>query len=347
MKNPLQEIFNEEEPTYKGTLRFNDTENSKEFQNLLKNLTEDEVEIKGVKNIETYIETKSGKYLLDITTGNMAKILISLPYDVVSFEIETDYEKYTFNFKRYFTKNRIVLNANVNSFIDIKITAEEGKEIFQLKCDIKLTNAESVEKIVKSCNAVQYLILRLLKDNNEERNRVLDLLKEMEAYWSRVNQIEKVLNKSFTPVKINDSLEDQINAEKVYFLLVKNFPIRTNLKNEITITATYNNEFKKEQVKTGSHLATSQVKEETYVVYEEKIKVYKIVCIFNAIINSVEINDEKQECIIKCKGTETKPIYNVSLGFKSEEEIPSNKEFNRIYKEISNAKTFEELMDEL
>jgi len=347
MGNPLHDIFTNDEPKYRGTVSFDDLESLKKCIQEIKNIKDEEIEIKGIKNIDLYVETKSGKYLLD-SSGSLIKLLISLPHEKAPLDIKTDYGDYRFNLIRILTKNEIIIKTepDPDSIIRIKIVSEKGKKTFQLTFNIESTKANNIEEMIKSCNALQYLIHYLFKFENEKKD-ALDILRRSEAYWTRAKKIEETINKTFNPAITNNPDEEGSILDRIYLLLVRKVPIREELRNALTITLKYNKLFEKEKLKIGLKMSYSHPEKETYQLYGEEINIYRVDTIFNAVIDSIEDNIEKQECVIKCSGTDIRPMYRVYQGFKSEEELVKMPEFNKRYEEISSAKPFEELLEEI
>lgn len=346
MGNPLKGIFSKEEPKFIGTVTFESEAAKTAFLNAIYDANEGEkaMEISGVKDIKSFVEVGKKRYLID--EGEIAVVSIGPHIEHFPFEVNTDYGGYTFELGRIRKETELVVQNSKSEVVYIRMSIPYGQNhpmSFTFKTNPK--HADKMETIVLSYNALRHLILRLFQDNiTSDIKKVLDSLLQLEAYWKRIVEIEKLLNVSFSPANISDSSTDQGNAEKLYLLLVKQRSIRESLED---VTTTHSGEDIQMKLTLGTHIGFATRSAVLFSVYGEEVTVYVINVFFNAIVNSIDKSEEDNSYRVRYCGTAAEPLYKVVRGYVTEEEMPTIDDFGRAYKELSGAKTFNEIMDEV
>lgn len=351
MSNLLNEIFSQDEPEYKGTLTFEDAAARAEFLKALDRSNEEEqpIEIKGIKNLANYIETKHGKHLYDSHAGEIIQFYVFPSFEARPFEVDTDYGKYTFDFKQIKKNNNDIVTKNdENAIVHIQIITNQSEPEISFMYKLNPMGADSVETIVKSYNALRKLIERFMKvDIDDEVGRAFTSLSQLEAYWTRVRQVEKALGINFDPSRITDSNKDEGDIELIYLLIIKRLPIRYTIKG-FTVKMKYSDSFDKESFGVGRQIAPPGVNGKiSFSVYGEAFTIYTKTYFFNSVIDAIEDDINKKEYTVMCIGTETKPLYAVYFGYAVPDEVPAAEGFNGIHEKYAGAKTFNETMDAL
>ena len=349
MNNPLREIFNNEDPEYKGKLFFETEAARNEFAQTIGaiNNSEEAIEIEGIKKIEHYLESGKSKFQLD-THNEIIKLFVYPHCEDVPYEVDTGYGKYIFNLKRFKKEKEIVLKNDEKDVVHIRVTIDnisEGKDKMNFHLNYKLNpkNAENIEDIIKSYNAFQELLKAVTKSDFRDNN--LSTLRKFESQWKRVYEIEKKIGINFNPANINDSVEDRNNIEEIYILLINQLPVRINLK-DMTSKFTPDSSFKKEDYKIGSEMGLSFTDEARYTVFGETISFVRQNYIFNSVIETMDYNTDINEYTVKYVGTESNPLYSVCVGYLSYDDIPEIIDFNQEYERYSDAKTINEIISD-
>jgi hypothetical protein len=224
------------------------------------------------------------------------------------------------------------------------LKSKEDKVDFTYKTNPHL--ADTIKNIIYSYNASRHLLNGLFKPNtsNDEVDKTIASFRELESYWIRVHELEKFLNIHFHPRNINDELEDQRNIEELYLLLVKKMPIRENL-NDLTITIKHNDLFIEKDLKKKDKYGMTFNETYEYKIYGEEFSIFFAAYIFNAIVDCIDDNQEKQEYVIKCVGTDSEPLYKVYKGFKTLDEAQSAlDDLGKFNNDFANAKSFNDIM---
>lgn len=347
MANPLKDIFSVDEPEYLLSVEF---ENEQAYQNFIEQLnsSEDGFKFDGVKQTTQYIKSGTSKQKLDEHKG-ITHFYVSPKKETVPIEIVSDFGPYTFNFVRIEKPNEIVLKTEDDDIVSFRFSFPKKSETFNLSYSLNPTKADNIEQIIKKYNAAIHLIKKFRgKKANEYIDNELSLLQNSESYWNRVYEVEKVLEIEFNPSKINDTAKDKGNIEQLYLLLVKKLPICLKL-NHFTATAENTDDFDKSLFVKGANIATAYSDSMLFEIYGEKLNIFTMNYIFNSIVESIIENSEARTYKVKYVGTESDPLKRVYLGYKTLNEIPDNEtmDFNETYRRLSNAKTFNELMDDM
>lgn len=349
MGNPLEDIFSTAEPEFKGNLKFDSTEAYESFIKSMNVALDEErmVEIHGIQEIEEYIVTNSEKQLL-AKRDNISRFFIGPSVETEPFEIETDYGKHVFILERIIKKDELVVKSDIANVVNIRVVYKPDKKQVSFTYTASPRQADSVFTIVRSYNAARHLLQKLFTINtSEEVDRSISSFRDMENYWMRVHEIERVMEITFHPSNMNDSIEDQLDIEKLYLLLIKKLPIRENLK-DVTFTAKYDELFEKSKLSVGDKMRVANGKVIDYRIYGTEFSLYTANFVFNAAIHSIEDIPLNQEYIVKCFSNDTNPLYNVYLGFKTPDEaISTINAFGELADNIIDAKTFNSIMKEM
>jgi len=348
MNNTLKDIFTKEKPKYFGTLSFNSEADLNEFMSAISEATENEkmISVPSIKGINHFVQISGKKQLLRKPKGEVTSVFVGPYVEPCPFTVQTDYGPYTFNFKRIKKQEGVVLQNSENAVVHIRmiVKPEDGGGVtYTFKTNPTL--AKTITSIGCEYNALRHLIAHLHPPEPTKKvKKVLDALRSLEEYWGRVGELEKVLGVPFEPSNITDSMTDEANMEKLYVLLIKKYALRESL-NDITVTYKDSNEPFRHSV--GTHIGLTTRDEMTFFIYGVEIKVYASSIYFNAIVDAIEDDIEPASYKVRFCGTETKPLFKVIRGYLREEDVPEKEDFNKLYKEFSDAKTFNQIIDEL
>ena len=350
MGNILRDIFSSDEPQYGGTLKFVNSEAYNDFIKALNTSNDEEkgVEISGIDSMEIFIETNAGKQILN-DFGEIIQLFIAPSTEPAPYEVSTDFGRYTFDFEKLVKKDEIVVKNNTDAIVHIRIVLKLKEGKVNLTYKTNPNRAETIENIIHSYNAARYLIKSFLKPatSNSEVNKVINFFRKYESFWKRVHEIEKLLDIHFLPKNISDTLEDRMDIEQLYLLLIKKMPIRENLR-DISLSIKHKEFSFEKGLKEGDKYGITLNEAYEYKVYGEKLSIFFATFIFNAIIDSIDDNQENREYIIKCVGTDSEPIYKVYEGFKTLDEAETAlNDLNEFNDNLANAKTFNDIMHEM
>lgn len=346
MGNILKDIFTYEEPQYGVTVKFLNNEAYSNFLNALNKANDEEkmVEVKGVNSVEIFTKTNSAKQILE-EAGEIVNFFIGSSTEPAPYAVSTDYGSYTFEFERLVKKGEIVLKNKIDSIVNFRLTVNMKENNINIKYRTNPNLASSVENIITSYNAAWRFINDIKgKNSNDEVNDIISFFKELELYWIRVQELEKMLGIHFHPENINNSKEDQNDINKLYLLLVKKMAIRENLK-DVSFTVNNSGLSTNEDLKKDMKFGMTYIEEYEYKILGEEFSIFFSNMIFNAIVDSIEEYQEKHEYIIKCIGTDSEPLFKVYKGHKTMDEAEiSSDDFNKLYSEYKNTKSFSEIM---
>lgn len=353
MRNPLKDLFSTDEPQYKLNLKMRDAESHAKLWDAINDSTEEErfIELDGIEKIDTYVETPDGKFLVDSSEGEIIEFFIGPSIENLPFDVETDYGKYTFQFERIHKEKQIVVKTKADSPVLLRITHEYNSSKVNATYKSNPQSADNVEALLKIYNATYHFLRKFFKhETGEEISTLLSTLQNLESYWKRVHEIEKALNIQFAPSEVTDSKEDEGEIEKLYLLIVKNLPIRRN-NNEVAFT--FNGSWDADNkelpnISVGSEMGVVSEGELHYDLYGAVFSIFTVDYFINATVASIENDLENDKYIVRCVGTETRPLYAVQCGYKSESDLPDkDTAFSKDMELIKKSKTFNELMDEM
>jgi hypothetical protein len=348
MNNPLKSIFTKAEPEFVETLLFNSEAERSAFIKAIEEATEKEqgIKVHGVKGILSFVQFAESRHSINLHEGEVAAVYVYPHTEKCPIELETDYGFYTFNLDRIRKEKEIVLQNNKDDIVYVRITIKhDQKNRATLTFKTKPAAAKNIADIVHAYNALRHLLKRFFPfDTLEEVKKEINVLWQLEKYWNRIMELENTLNISFLPSSITNSTTDKENIERLHFLLVKQLAIRESLKD---VTATYTATDQGLPFSVGTHIGFAIRDKSSLTVYGTQIDIFTISIFFHAVVDGVEECPENGSYRVKFCGAETQPLYKVMCAYEEEDKLPGIEDFNKLYNEYADAKTFDELMEEL
>ncbi len=144
---------------------------------------------------------------------------------------------------------------------------------------------------------------------------MITFLSKSIRYFQRLHDLEVTLNINISPTKMKTEKDNDFLIEKLYLMLVKGEKIRSNNRLNFIKADIFDGELGE----VGQEIMTTYIDKIEYELLGEKITVFLVNSIFNAIISKIEDNKNEGKKIY-FSDTDTKPMYRVYSGFLSEEE---------------------------
>lgn len=349
MANRLKEIFSKELPELKLNINYQDSELSERFLDELPEFSEREkVEVSKYSIVKTEYIDKNIQYPMDDdcmkeyydneplinkyynnkpSMLNNATINESFPIKVET----THFGERIIYFYYYKEKNKTILETDKNQVIYLKLILNDNMIINEIIYIVDYTLASTIKELYQIYNTVIafFDVFFTNKEKKKLLNNQLEYFFKTEKLFSYLYYLEQSLNISFQPKDLNNDINSEVVAIELYMLLIKKKAICRNTKpstNELSemIIQPFNKE-----IKIGNKLETTFIKNLEYELYGQKIQIYTVNLLSNAIIKGV--NDREDGTIQILYGdTDLNPMYISYMGFKTIEQ--AQKELKLIMK---------------
>ena len=336
MANKLKNIFSNNPPEYKSTVRFQSNDAYRNFRAALDAVEKDGsvISVDGVESVSMFIEDHGLripiKYSDDISEFMVGPAMESVPFSVIWGENEKIY-----NFRRYRISDGIVMETEKRAVVYLKLIFSEDVQKVKITYQIQYEFAESIEEIAFELSACISFLSKFYAPTVEMGtaedlntvNEILRCLRYTEGFMSRLNAVEKELGVSFSQKELNTlSSEDQQDVEELYLLLCKKIPLRVNTK----ITSTEANKIeiskKRDEIKIGTKIALCFTRKIEFDVLGEKIVIYTANALINAIIK--DFQQKGNQVSVFYGDTDSQPMYIAYTAFLQEEQAQKEAERN-------------------
>lgn len=347
MGNPLKDIFNTDSPQYISTLHFDDVESKQKFLEMMNRALDDGefVEIDGVTKIDNYI--KNGKYTQKLNdSGEIIKFFIGPSKKKSPLTIDTDYGEHTFEFESYRAKDSIIAETNKNTDALYTKIVLHNDETIDINFKLEISKAKNVESLIHLLNAAHCLIQKMIPDCSYEENAQFKMLRDSQDYWKIVRKVEQFFEINFDPQKFSsDSMQlekDRKAIFEVYFLFIQKCMLKQNSINSFTLN------FSPGDLSTvppiGQKIGLSYVDSIQREIYGETVSFYTQNFTPKAIVSKIEETADKT-LKVDITGTDTEPLVLIYRAYKTEEEIDTLPDLNKI--NFDDAKTLPEWIKKL
>lgn len=341
MSNKLKKLFLEEGEKYTETITFNDIDSFKEFGKALEDVysTGKEHMVSGIKSIQSNLTDGEHKYPID--NGHPVDMMVIGPCkEFVKWPIQVDGQPEYIEFYRKRLKNCIEVTSVQKEVVEILILLHFNEQKTEFKYNLYPERAKNLSAIILEYKKTKALIIDLFKNNTDipEYQEMITFLSKSIRYFQRLHDLEVILNINISPTKMKIENDNEFLIEKLYLMLVKGEKIRSNDRLNFIKADMFDGEL-------GQEIMTAYIDKIEYELFGEKITVFLVNSIFNAIISKIEDNKNEGKKIY-FSDTDTKPMYRVYSGFLSEEEAiheQYNIRFN--IQEYKDAKKLDEYLE--
>ena len=327
MANKLKDIFSNDTPEYKSTLKFKDSDAYRSFRAAL-NAVEQEgcsMPIEGVDSIATYMQLHGIQFPLDKQT-NISDLTVLPVKDHINYSVIWDGREKVFNFDLYRITTGLVLETEKQAVVYMKLIFSEDTQKVKITYQLQYHYAKSISEIEFEMNACITFLTKFYaptKDmgNEEDKIRMDEIfhyLRCASGFISRLCAVEKVLGLSFSTEMLNTMTgEDQQDVEELYLLLCQKVPLRLNAK--INSTDATNIEVADLQAEPmiGKQIALAFIREVHYELLGQEFLIFTANALMNAVIKDIHRYDEKTT--IFYGDTDSQPMYISFSGFLTEE----------------------------
>ena len=349
MNNPLKDLFSTDIPKMGFNLSFENTEKKKEFVEIIEKGFEngEMVEVSGIKKLESYIET--GDYKTRTSFAETAtSIKIRPNKKKASLNVNTDFGPYEFAFETYTTKKGVVFENDKNSIIHMRFVFEEGSENINFTFAYNVRCAKTIKELLIALNAMKYFLAEYYLTENPDMDKQIDIMKDAEAYFKIVYELESALETTFSPQSLPEDpeefFEEQKNVYKLYFSLVKQQLLKQSVNN---FTATMKEvSLTNKELIAGNELAFMTISEVENNIYGADLNYYQKYCIINGTISEFE-NIKDNDYKLKLIGTDTKPLFQIFKAYKTMEEAESDASIDFKKPNVDKIKTLSELLKDI
>ena len=336
MANKLKNIFSNDPPEYKSTVRFQSNDAYRNFRAALDAVEKDGsvVPVDGIESVSMFIEDHGLRIPLKhsdaISEFMVGPAMESFPFSVVWGENEKVYI-----FRKFRISEGVVLETERKAVVYLKLVFSEDVQKVKITYQIQYEFAKTIEEIVFELSACISFLSKFYTPTVEMGtaedlntvNEILRCLRYTEGFMSRLNAVEKELGMSFSPKELNTlSSENQKDVEELYLLLCKKIPLRANTR----ITSTEANKIEiskeREEIKIGTKIALCFTRRIEFVLLGQKIVIYTANALINAIIKDFQQNGERVSVFYG--DTDSQPMYIAYSAFLQEEQAKKETERN-------------------
>ena len=326
MANKLRDIFSNNPPEYKSTLRFQDDDSYRSFRAALEAVEKDGnvVPVDGIESISMYLQDHGIRLPLNQST-EVSQFVIGPASESFKYSVTWDGQEKVYNFKRYKISSGIVLETEKNSVVYLKLVFSENEQKVKITYQIQYQYAKSTNEIsyeLKACISFLSKFYAPTKEKGavQEANEIKDILRCLryaEGFISRLTAVGCELGITFSPSQLDSmSDEDQMGVEELYLLLCKRIPLRLNAK--INSTDASNVEIVEVQREplVGSHIALVFEREVPYDLLGVQFTIYTANAVINAVVKDIQSDGKKTT--VYYGDTDSQPMYIVYTAYLEE-----------------------------
>lgn len=343
MGNKLKDLFAENIEQLTGVIHFADSSTYKEFLDKMEKMYIDgkPEEINGVESIQYNMSDGSNQYTVE-EQKNIKRVMIYIPQDEISFPIILNGRCEQFAFVRKFLKDKVELTTPSDAIVEVSLILDDKKESMQFSYRVHDEKAGNLKELINAYERMNALIDYLyINCTNNEKEKMQSYFKESIAYVQRLEELATVLEICIEPSMIRAEDDREGIIAKLYLLCVKKRKIRSddrlNFINGVSVM----------ECKEGQEILTSHIYEENYEIFNKKVTIYTVNCIFNAVVSKIE-EDKNETMKIYFTDSDTKPMYRAYSGYMTLQE--AEKEREELFEYIDqyrNSRKFLEQLEEL
>lgn len=336
MANKLKNIFSNNPPEYKSTVKFRSNDAYRNFRAALDVVERDGaiVPVDGIESVSMFMEDHGIRIPIKHSDG-ITEFMVGPAMESAPFTVAWgDYEK-TYKFRRYRISDGIVLETEKNAVVYLKLVFSEDAQKVKITYQIQYEFAKTIEEIDFELNACISFLSNFYAPTAEmgttedlsTMKEVLRCLRYTEGFMSRLTAVEKELGMTFLPNELNTlSSEDQQDVEELYLLLCRKIPLRANAK--ITSTEANKIEISKErdEIKIGTKIALCFTRKIEFELLGQQFVIYTANALINAIIKDFQQNGEQVSVFYG--DTDSQPMYIAYSAFLQEEQAKKETERN-------------------
>lgn len=336
MANKLKNIFSNDPPEYKSTLRFQSNDAYRNFR-----VAMDAVEregsvlpVEGIESIFVYMEDHGIKIPISYNEA-ISKFMIGPAVQSFPFSVTWDGNEKTYSFRKYRINEGVVLETAKNAVVYLKLVFSEDIQKVKINYQIQYEYAKSIDEISFELNACIAFLAGFYtpteeKGSTEERNivkKILRYLRYTAGFMTRLYAVEKTLDMCFSPKEINSlSIEDQQDIEELYLLLCKKIPLRVNSKLKSTEATTIELSKEHKEIKIGTKIALCFTREIAFDLLGQHFTLYTANALINATIKDFQQNGNQMSVFYG--DTDSQPMYISYSAFPTEQEAKNEAERN-------------------
>ena len=329
-------------------ISFRDSNAKTDFENAIEESFKDG-EIKHVEGVQTiedvYIDGNS-KYPAGKKDVKDSEMFIGLVPNDKTITVSNRYGARTLNLKYFVLQNGAVRWFSDDSTVRYSITFKKSPTTAEFSYKIDIKNAKTLKSIVDSFLDAYAVFNELGKTTNDRSklDAVLSQFSNAIGFYSRLNQLNKLLNLQLNPSELEGDSESVPIADELYFLLCEKNVIRRNTKLE-NVTRECSIE-EKELPSPGTKLVAWFNQPVSYKFFSRSVDLHKVIVVFNLIVDHAEY-DKDHNMVIHFTEESSKPMYNAFKAFLSPEEakLEGEKALDKI-KEYEVSKTLPELVEQ-
>ena len=344
MGNKLKDLFTEKPDELTGIIHFANRDSYQKFVDKMDEVYIDgkPARVDGIESIQFNMNDGNNQY--QIEEQKHIKHVIMYPYpEEINIPIEIRGKQEQFVFHRKILQDKIELITPVGAIVEVSMILDTKKENVRLTYTTHDERAKDIQELIYAYERMHALIDSLYtKDiNNDEKNRMQLYFKESIAYFHRLEELSTSLGICIEPALIKTEKDSEGIIPRLYLLCVKKSKIRSNDRlNSISEVSVMECEI-------GQEVMTSQICKEDYELFNKKVTIYTVSCIFNAIVSKIE-KDKEGTMTIYFTDSDIKPMYRSYSGHLTLQEAEKESEelFNYI-DQYRDAKKFLEQFEEV
>lgn len=336
MANKLKNIFSNDPPEYKSTVRFRSNDAYRNFRTAMDAVEREGsvVPVEGVESVSMYMEDHGIKIPIHHSDA-VSRFMIGPAVEDFQFPVTWGENEKIYKFKRYRINEGVVLETEKNATVYLKLVFSKDVQKVKIKYQIQYEYAETIQDIAFELNACISFFLNLFVPTEKlgttedayTIKEILRYLRYTEGFVSRLNAVEKVLGISFSPKKLNAlSSEDQQDIEELYLLLCKKIPLRANTKIKSTEANKVEISKVQQDIKIGTKIALCFTRKIEYDLFGQQLVIYTANALINAIIKDFQQNGD--QISVFYGDTDSQPMYIAYSAFLQEEQAEKETERN-------------------
>lgn len=336
MANKLKNIFSNDPPEYKSTVRFQSNDAYRNFRAALDAVERDGsvIPVDGIESVSMFMDDHGIRIPLKHSDG-ISEFMVGPAMESFPFSVVWEGNEKIYNFRKYRISEGAVLETEKNAVVYLKLIFSEDEQRVRITYQIQYEYAKTIEEIDFELGACISFLSKFYVPTAEMGaaedlntvNEILRCLRYTKGFMSRLYDVEKALGMSFSPKKLNDlTSENQEDIEELYLLLCKKIPLRANAK----ITSTEANKIeiskKREEIKIGTKIALCFTRKIEFDLLGQQIVIYTANALINAIIKDFQQNGD--QISVFYGDTDSQPMYIAYSAFLQEEQAQKETERN-------------------
>ena len=336
MANKLKNIFSNDPPEYKSTVRFQSNDAYRNFRAALDAVERDGsvIPVDGIESVSMFMDDHGIRIPLKHSDG-ISEFMVGPAMESFPFSVVWGKNEKIYNFRKYRISEGAVLETEKNAVVYLKLIFSEDEQKVRITYQIQYEFAKSVEEIDFELNACVSFVSKFYAPSKEmgateDANTIKEILRYLqytEGFMSRLNAVEKELSISFSPKELNTlSSEDQQDVEELYLLLCKKIPLRANTKIRSTEANKIEIAKERKEIIVGTKIALCFTRKIVFELLGQQFVIYTANALINAIIKDFQQNGD--QISVFYGDTDSQPMYIAYSAFLQEEQAQKETERN-------------------